>query len=296
MRPPILEGMWTMLATPMSTAGEINFAALGALIDHQIESGISGLLALGSTGEFYALSAMEREEVLGFVSTHVAGRVPLLAGANGGGTNEIIGHAKAAKAAGIDTVLLAPPYYSLPAQDALRRHFEEVVSRADVQVLLYDNPAQAGVDIEIDLVGQLNSDPRIVGIKEASGRIARVLAMQERFGSDLQIVSGVDDLALDLIFWGIRCWMSGPSNFLPRQMAATAKAALDGNFDNARRMMRELWPLIAEIETGKYLARIKYCCELSGLQVGDPRPPVFPISQQEAARLAPLHERASKVA
>ncbi|MER8827970.1 dihydrodipicolinate synthase family protein [Mesorhizobium sp. M0938] len=181
MTPPVLEGMWTMLATPMDPTGEIDFAALGALIDHQIASGISGLLALGSTGEFYALSTREREEILAFVSAHVAGRVPLLAGANGGSTAEIVGHAKAARAAGIDTVLLAPPYYSLPAQDALRRHFEEVVSRADVQVLLYDNPAQAGVDIEIDLVGQLNGDPRIVGIKEASGSIARVLAMQVAF-------------------------------------------------------------------------------------------------------------------
>jgi 4-hydroxy-tetrahydrodipicolinate synthase len=279
------DGFWTMLATPFGTGGEFDTAALNKLIDHQVACGVTGLLALGSTGEFYALDDRERAEVLSRVISQVAGRMRTIAGANAGSTSAVTEHAKRAKSLGYESILLAPPYYSLPRQDDLERHFLEVADRADIDIILYDNAGQAGVNIAVPTVERLADHPRIVGIKEVSGSMPRIFELLERVGSRLQIINGLDDLALDLMFWGVNCWMSGPGNFLPRQLVNIHKSALHGHWDEARSGLRKVLPLIRQIESGKYLAKIKYGCHLAGLDVGEPRGPMYPLNDSEKAAM-----------
>lgn len=281
-------GVWTMLATPMTPSGDVALDKLPAYLENQVSSGISGVMALGSTGEFYALNRSEKEQVLNTVSRVIDGRIDMAAGANGGSTREVIENAKMVQDAGFGTVMLAPPYYSNPDQDHLTEHFLAVADAVDVDILLYDNPAQAGVEVGLDVLAALADHERFVAIKEASGRIQRLFAIQQRFGDRYEIACGVDDLALDAMLWGATCWMSGPSNFIASELVAIQQAAMSGDWETARELMTAVLPLIAEIESGKYLSRVKYCANAVGLDVGPTRGPVFELLPEEKHRLDQL--------
>lgn len=289
-----LKGVWTMLATPMTSDCAVAVDKVGPYIENQIAQGIAGVMALGSTGEFYALDPSERRRVLNEVARFVDGRIGIAAGANAGSTRDVIDNAKMARDAGYPTILLAPPYYSNPDQDHLRRHFETVAAAVEIDIILYDNPAQAGVAIGLDLLDALSPNPRFVAIREASGNLLRAFAVKERFEDRYPIISGADDIALDLMFWGTRCWMSGPSNFLAAEFVAIHKAATAEDWNTAKRLMRRVLPLVAEIESGKYLARIKHCANRCGLDVGPSRGPVFDLTREEAARLDNLLDAAKQ--
>jgi len=284
----VFDGVWTMLATPMTADGDIDLEKIEPYVENQVISGIAGVMALGSTGEFYALNAGERRDVLTEVARVVDGRILIAAGANAGSTRAVIANAQMAKNAGYPTILLAPPYYSNPDQDHLAQHFEAVAAAVDIDIILYDNPAQAGVEIGLGVVERLATNPRFVALKEASGNLQRVFAIRDRFGDRFELLSGVDDLALDLMFWGARCWMSGPSNFLAAEFVEIHRAAMAGEWSDARESMANVMPLIAEIESGKYLSRVKYCANRVGLDVGPTRGPVFGLEPAEAQRLDDL--------
>jgi len=281
-------GVWTMLATPMTASGDIALDKLPAYLENQVTSGISGVMALGSTGEFYALNRSEKEQILNTVSRLVDGRIDMAAGANGGSTREVIDNAKIAQDAGFGTIMLAPPYYSNPDQAHLAEHFLAVADAVDIDVLLYDNPLQAGVEIGLDVLELLANHDRFVAIKEASGRIQRLFAIQQRFGDRFEIVGGVDDLALDVMLWGATCWMSGPSNFIAAELVTIHQAAMRGDWGTARELMMAVLPLITEIESGKYLSRVKYCANATGLDVGPTRGPIFDLTPEEKGRLDQL--------
>jgi 4-hydroxy-tetrahydrodipicolinate synthase len=289
------DGVWTMLATPMMGNGDLALDKLAPYIENQVASGIAGVMALGSTGEFYALDASERRAVLTEVARLVDGRIMIAAGANAGSTREVIDNVGMAADAGFPTVLLAPPYYSNPDQDHLAQHFEAVAAAVEINIILYDNPAQAGVEIGLGVIERLAANPRFVALKEASGRVQRAFAIRERFGDRFELLSGVDDLALDLMFWGARCWMSGPSNFLAAEFVAIHTAAMADDWDSAREQMALVLPLITEIESGKYLSRVKYCANRVGLDVGPTRGPVFDLEPDEARRLDDMLRAVGKI-
>lgn len=278
-------GVWTMLATPMLDDGSIALDKFEAYIDNQVAHGITGVMALGSTGEFYALEKEERQAVLKEIAQHSEGRLEMSAGANAGSTRAVIENAKMAEDAGYGSILLAPPFYSNPPQDHLREHFEAVAAAVDIDIVLYDNPAQAGVPISIELLEQLAPNPQFVATKEASQNLLRVFEIKDRLGDRYQIISGVDDISLDMMFWGTKCWMSGPSNFLAAEFVSIYDAAVAEDWTKARNEMARVLPLVSEIESGKYLAKVKYCARKVGLDVGKTRGPVFDVTVEEAAKL-----------
>ena len=274
-----------MLATPMDASGDIASDKFPRYIENQVSSGISGVMALGSTGEFYALDRSEKEQVLNAVSKAIDGRIAMAAGCNGGSTREVIDNAQIARDAGFETIMLAPPYYSNPDQAHLAEHFMKVSEAVDIDILLYDNPVQAGVEISLDVLEALSGNKRFVAIKEASGNVKRIFAIQHRFGSRYEVVSGVDDLALDVMVWGASCWMSGPTNFIAKEFVDIHQAVTSGDWGTARDMMAKVMPLINEIESGKYMARIKHCANAVGLDVGPTRGPVFDLLPDEKKNL-----------
>ncbi len=277
----MFDGVWTMLATPMDERGELALNKLQSYVDNQVASGISGVMVLGSTGEFYALEKSERQQVLNEALKAVDDRIEMAAGANAGSTKEVIANAQMAKDAGYKTILLAPPFYSNPDQTHLARHFEAVANAVDIDIILYDNPVQAGVEIGFDVLERLAANPRFVAVKEASGRLQRLFAIQHQFAGRYEIISGVDDLALDFMLWGVKCWMSGPSNFLAAEFVNIHRLAFAGDWISARDQMSAVMPLIAEIESGKYMSRIKYCANRVGLDVGPTRGPIFELEPDE---------------
>lgn len=288
-----LEGVYTAMVTPFDHKGAVDLEALERLIAFQIDHGVAGLVPCGSTGEFYALSTAEHVAVLQCVAERAAGRVGLIAGSNAGSTHEVITLVQRAREYGYDAALLAPPYYSLPATDELVAHYTAVHEATDLPLLLYNFPARAGVPLSLEVLEGLRPLERIIGIKESSGDMARLYQLLVRFGDRYQIVCGADDQALDYFLWGARAWIAGSANCLPAEHVALYRTALqDGDFRCGRERMGQLLPLFLHLEAGKYTQKVKLGCELVGIPVGEPRPPLQALDAEARANFARLFEQA----
>lgn len=288
-----LRGVLTPIVTPFDRDGAIDWAALERLVDFQLDAGITGLIPGGSTGEFYALTPDERDALNRFVMERARGRCTLIAGANATSTADVIAYGRAAAEQGFDAIMLAPPYYSLPSQDDLLRHFEMVLDAVEVPLVLYNFPARAGVEIGYSVLDGLADHPRVVAIKESSGDIARLYGVRQRYAGRLQLVCGSDDQAFDYFAWGVEAWIAGGANPAPAGHVAVLSAALDGRWDDARAAMDRLMPLLQDMEAGKYNQKAKYGLELAGVPCGETRPPLMPLSAREKAAFAELFQLAT---
>mgnify|MGYP001474709354 CR=1 FL=1 len=153
--PGNFHGVFAALVTPMKANEEIDYATLSAFADHLVRQGVHGLIPLGSTGEYYALTAGERERVIRTTVEAAAGRVPVVAGTNAGSTREVLAYSRQAEQLGCDGVMLAPPYYSLPQADELLVHFRAVSDAIGIPIMLYNYPGRTGVDMSPELIEQL---------------------------------------------------------------------------------------------------------------------------------------------
>ena len=188
-----LKGILPALVTPFDAKGDTDFRTLERLIEHHLARGVHGFVPMGSTGEYYAMSDQERWDVLSCVKEVVGTRGLLVAGTNAGSTRDVIRHTEAAKKLGYDAVLLPPPYYSLPSQQELLTHYNTVLDAVDVEIVLYNFPLRAGVEIGFDVLDALAGNPRVIGIKESSGNLLRALEINQRYAGDYQLSCGSDD-------------------------------------------------------------------------------------------------------
>ncbi|CAM5781983.1 4-hydroxy-tetrahydrodipicolinate synthase [Castellaniella caeni] len=277
-----IEGVLVPIITPFTADGQVNAAALTQLVKHFIDEGVGGIVACGTTGEYYALDAQERELVLRTVADAAKGRVTIVAGINALSTPTSIAYAKQAQALGYDALMLATPPYSLPEQAGIMRHFQTVAAATPLPIILYDFPQRVGVQIAIETVIELAKIPNIVGIKESSGNFNRALALIQADIPDFQIISGSDDMAADFLFWGVRCWISGGANVFPGEQARMVKAAAEGRWDEVRALMRGMYPVILAMESGDYNQKAKLGCRRHGVEAGTVRLPLAPLSDEAA--------------
>ncbi|MBT7148423.1 MAG: dihydrodipicolinate synthase family protein, partial [Rhodospirillales bacterium] len=254
---------------------------LSKVIEFHLESGISGIMPGGSTGEFYALSPDERDELTRFVKGCVGDRALLTAGCNATTTADVISYSQKAQDLGYDAILLAPPYYSLPEQDDLLKHFQMVLDAVDLPLVLYNYPGRAGVEIGYDVMDGLADHPQVIAIKESSGDISRLYEIQKRYSGRIQLVAGSDDQAFDYFAWGVTAWVAGGANVAPAEHCAVLDAAVAGNLDASRAAMGKLMGLLQNMESGKYNQKAKYGMELQGYDCGLTRPPLMPLSDAE---------------
>ena len=286
-----LSGVLPALVTPF-TADGVDFDALGRLMAHLRDAGVSGWVPNGSTGEYFSQSTAERRAVLEFVRDNARPGETLIAGTNAPATREVIEQTAMARDLGYDTVLLAPPFYTRPTPEELIRHYETVLDAVDVDLVLYSYPAKDGADIGFDVLDHFADNPRVLGIKESSGSLQRAIDISSRYAGRLQLVSGSDDIALDFMFWGADAWICGPSNCMAKACCDLDRAWRAGEIDRAREMMRTLYRAMNSLESGKFVQKIKYGCELQGIPVGACRAPLGPLTEAEKAEfrdaLAPL--------
>lgn len=228
-----LQGAITALVTPMLPDESIDYERLAALIDWQIDQGIHGLVAVGTTGESATLSMQEHAEVIDFFVKRAAGRVPVIAGTGANNTREAIELTERAKSAGADAALLVAPYYNKPTQEGLYRHYKAVAEAVDIAQILYNVPGRTVVDISEDTVDRLADIPNIVAIKDATGDLERGKKLIERVGDRLVALSGDDWTALDLVRAGAKGNISVTANVAPKAMSQIFALALAGNFDEA---------------------------------------------------------------
>ena len=280
-----LKGILPALVTPFDAAGEIDFKTLERFVNWQLEQGVHGFVPMGSTGEYYAMSDQERWDVLRCVKETVGKRGLLVAGTNAGSTRDVIRHTEMAKKLGYDTVLLPPPYYSLPAQEELLAHYQAVLDAVDVEIVLYNFPLRAGVEVGFEVMDALADNPRVIGIKESSGNLLRALEINRRYADRLQLSCGSDDQAFDFFMWGATSWICGPANCLVAPTVKFYNAFAAGDLKKAQAIAKAIYPAMTNLESGKFVQKVKYGCELAGFAVGETRRPLLPLNAAEKQEL-----------
>ncbi len=278
-----LSGVLPALVTPFDAKGDIDFKAFEKHMTNLRAAGVSGWVPCGSTGEYNLMSDAEREQVLSFVKGFATPKETLIAGANAPHTKGVIANCKRAKEIGYNAVLLAAPFYTKPTQQELIRHFTTVADAVDINIVLYSYPGKDGIEIGYEALDGLADHPRIIGIKESSGVLQRAVGIATRYKDRLQLVSGSDDVALDFMFWGADSWICGPANCMGKACCDLDRTFRSGNMAKAREQMAVLFNAMAILESGKYVQKVKYGCELQGTPVGEARMPFGPLSAEEKA-------------
>lgn len=278
-----LQGVMPALVTPFDAVGQIDFVAFKAHLESMRAAGVSGWVPCGSSGEYNLMSDAERDQVLRFVKEFARPGETLIAGTNAPHTAGVIANTLRAKALGYDTVLLAVPFYTKPSQAEIVRHFNAVIDATDMNIVLYSYPGKDGVEIEYEALDALADNPRIIGIKESSGVLQRAIGIATRYDGRIQLVSGSDDIALDFMIWGADSWICGPANCMARAVCDLDRTFRAGDLHQAKSIMARLWPAMNILESGKFVQKLKYGCELQGTPVGECRMPLGPLTADEKA-------------
>ncbi|PAQ09795.1 dihydrodipicolinate synthase family protein [Mesorhizobium temperatum] len=290
-----LKGVMPALVTPFDTGGKVDFPALEKHMLSLRAAGVTGWVPCGSTGEYFSMSNQEREDVLRFVKDFASEDEVLIAGTNAPATREVIENTARAKEIGYDIVLLATPFYTRPTQDELLKHYRAVLDAVDVSLVLYNYPPKDGVEISFELMDALADHPRVIGIKESSGILQRAVDIYSRYKGRIDLISGSDDIALDFMFWGADCWICGPANCMAKACCDLDRTFRSGELDRAREQMAVLYRAMNILESGKFVQKIKYGCELQGTSVGECRAPLGPLTNEEKAEfkaaMAPVLSR-----
>jgi 4-hydroxy-tetrahydrodipicolinate synthase len=237
-------GTGTALVTPFRRDGSLDEAACQNLVKRQIDAGIDFLVPCGTTGESPTLTYGEHLQVVQMALNAANGRVPVLAGAGGYNTAEVIVLGKELKAMGVSGILSVTPYYNKPTQEGLYQHFKAIAEGVDLPVILYSVQGRTGVNIEPATVARLAKVENIVGIKEASGNVGQMGAILNSVPADFIVLSGDDALALPLIALGGRGVISVASNEIPAEMTQMVKLARSGDFVAARQIHRKYHALM----------------------------------------------------
>lgn len=240
-----LKGCGTALVTPFRRDGSVDEAALRALANWQVESGIDFLIPCGTTGEAATLSETEWLRVVEIVVEAAAGRVPVFGGCTHNSTSEAVAKAKKlAQIRGLTGVLTANPYYNKPGQEGQYQHFRAIVEAVDLPVLLYNIPGRTAANLEPATALRLAELKNVIGVKESSGNIAQITELITTAPSGFKVLAGDDSVALPVIALGGTGLVSVASNAIPAEMSRMVKAALQNDWDTAREINRKFFRLM----------------------------------------------------
>ncbi|HWW64893.1 MAG TPA: 4-hydroxy-tetrahydrodipicolinate synthase [Sphingomonadaceae bacterium] len=253
----MFSGSIPALATPFR-GGAVDEAAFRALVDWQIESGSSALVPCGTTGESATMSIAEHNHVIEICVDQAAGRVPVIAGCGSNDTKVALDHMRHAKAAGATAALVVLPYYNKPSQDGLVAHFSYLTVHCDLPILIYNVPGRTVTDISVETMARLAQSPRIVGVKDATGNVARVSAQRLACGPDFCQLSGNDDTALGFMAMGGAGCISVTANVAPQLCAEFQAACRAGDWAQALALQDRLYPLHAALFSDASPGPIKY--------------------------------------
>ncbi len=239
----MIKGSLVAIVTPMRDDGSLDLDAYRRLIDWHIAEGTSAIVAVGTTGESATVDPHEHVELIRVAVEAARGRVKVIAGAGGNSTREAVELTTQAKRVGADATLQVVPYYNKPTQEGMYRHFRTVAETVDLPVVLYNVPSRTVADLAVDTALRLAQVPGIVGIKDASGDLSRVVEMRRRGRADFSQYSGNDDTALAFMLLGGQGVVSVTANLAPQLMSQMCAAALAGDVVKARALNERLMPL-----------------------------------------------------
>src|SRR5437667_8078875 len=281
----MFRGTFTALVTPFRN-GAIDVAAFEKLIENQSAAGISGIVAVGTTGESPTLSHEERQELIRLAIATAKKRCLVLAGTGSNATQHAVTDTKMAEKLGADGALLVAPYYNKPSQEGLFWHFKAIADGTSLPIVLYNIPGRCGVDIGPDTVMRLATECRnIVAIKEASGSIERISELRGRLPEAFTILSGDDSLTLPFMSVGAVGVVSVTSNLFPAEVCSLVRAYESGDVKSAQKSHRQLFPLFKDLFIEPNPVPVKTALAWRGAMSGECRLPLCEMSEANQARL-----------
>ena len=281
----MVAGSIVALVTPMHASGAIDWAALARLVDWHVAEGTSAIVSVGTTGESATLDVDEHCEVVARTVEYAAGRIEVIAGTGANSTREAIELTREAKQAGASACLLVTPYYNKPTQEGLYRHFRAIAEAVDIPQILYNVPSRTGCDMRAETVARLAAVPRIVGIKEATGDIARGREIVARCERGFALYSGDDASAAELMLAGAAGTISVTANVVPARFAALCRAAVAGDAARAHALDAELAALNRALFLESNPIPVKWAMAEMGLIGAGIRLPLTPLSPEYHERL-----------
>ncbi len=280
----MFNGSIPALITPMKN-GAVDFASLEALVEWHIESGSTGLVPVGTTGESPTLSHSEHEAVVNAVVTSAAGRVPVIAGAGSNNTEEGIALVRHAASVGADAALVVTPYYNKPTQAGLIAHYTALHDAAEIPIIIYNIPGRSIIDMSVATMATLAELPRIIGVKDATGDITRVSQTRAASGADFVQLSGEDASALGFNAHGGQGCISVTANVAPALCAEFQNATLAGDYVKALTLQDRLMPLHEAIFREPGLAGAKFGLSLLGRCENEVRLPLTTVTEPVEAEI-----------
>ena len=274
----MIAGSMVALVTPMDAQGRLDWDALSKLVDFHLQEGTNAIVAVGTTGESATLDVNEHIEVIRHVVKQVAGRIPVIAGTGANSTREAIELTTNAKAAGADACLLVTPYYNKPTQEGLYQHFKAIAEAVDIPQILYNVPGRTACDMLPATVVRLSTVPNIIGIKEATGDIAKAQWLIRDVPEGFAVYSGDDPTAVALMLCGGQGNISVTANVAPRLMHELCVAAIAGDRNTAMQIQNRLLPLHRDLFVEANPIPVKWAMERLGLCGGTMRLPMTPLS------------------
>lgn len=284
---PPFRGLFPPLITPFDEQLRVNEKALRDHVDFVIESGVDGMCAGSSTGEFMNLTREEWEAVLDITKSQANGRVPIIAGGADMSTPATVERCRYAEKMGFDGVLVISPWYQVHTQRELYAHFKAIRDAISIPIMIYNNPPVTGVQLSVDLLVRLTNDGIIQYLKDADSDPYNISRLRMRLGDKLQLFYGHDNNAIGAFAFGATGWVSGSANFDPKRWSEFLHACIDDNdFVKGREIWYEMLPFVELVTVGEngeradWIAVIKRGLELRGHKVGTVRPPMLPLTPE----------------
>ena len=278
-------GCGTALVTPFTRDGAVDEAGVRRLARRQIDAGMHFLVPCGTTGESPTMSEEERLRVVAVVIEEAGGRVPVLAGAGGYDTREVIQTAQKMQRLGAAGILSVTPYYNKPTQEGLFQHYSAIAGEVGLPIIVYNVPGRTGCNVEVATLTRLSQVPHIAGVKEASGNVSQMCEICRAVPDDFVVLSGDDALTLPLMAIGGHGIISVIGNQAPREMSRMVELAESGDFAGARAIHRQLMPLMSANFVESNPIPVKAAMAAMGLLEETYRLPMVPPSEASRRRI-----------
>lgn len=276
----MISGSMVAIVTPMDAQGALDWQALTKLVDFHLQEGTDAIVAVGTSGESATLNVEEHVEAIRRVVTQVNGRIPVIAGTGANCTREAVALTRNAQSVGADACLLVTPYYNKPTQEGLYQHFKHIAEAVSIPQILYNVPGRTVCDMQTETVLRLSEIDNIVGIKEATGDVARGKDLIARVSSDFAVYSGDDATAYELMLAGGKGNISVTANIAPRAMHELCQLAMSGDAVAAKALNDRLMPLHENLFLEANPIPVKWALQQMGLIEPGIRLPLTWFSEQ----------------
>ena len=280
-----LEGSIVALVTPFTADGDVDFEALGRLVDFHLEAGTDAILTLGTTGESSTMTDAEDDAVCAFVVERVSGRIPVIAGSGSNSTQTMLAKSLSYQRLGADGLLIITPYYNKANEEGIYRHLATVADAVDVPCILYNIPGRTGCSISVRNVERLAAHENVMAIKEASGSIAYAADIAHTLGPDFKMFSGNDDMVVPLMSLGASGVISVWANVQPALVHDMVRAFADGDVARARAIQIAGLPLVHALFSEVNPIPVKEALAQMGMIGRNYRLPLCPMAEGARAQL-----------